>query len=156
MEILKTGIVIGLVILFDQVTKLLIRNYMAIGQSIKVVGNFIRFTYVENPGIAFGIHINNTLVFTILSLIASSAIGIYLYLNRSGPGLLKISLAIILGGAFGNLIDRVLSGRVVDFIDIGMGGLRWWIFNIADSAVVIGMILLVINIYRCDKCIEKE
>jgi len=155
-EYLKTGFVIGVVILFDQITKVLIRNYMEIGQSIKILGNFIRFTYVENPGIAFGIHLNNTVIFTTLSLLASSVISIYLYKNRFAHMFLKISLAIILGGAFGNLIDRIMYRRVVDFIDIGIGNLRWWIFNIADSAVVIGMILLVIYIYRCDKCISKE
>jgi len=155
-SLLITFIVLFAIILFDQYTKYLIKSSMNIGQSIKILGNFIRFTYVENTGIAFGIHLNNTYVFTGLSLLASTILAVYLYKNREEHIFLKVSLAMILGGAFGNLIDRIFFGKVVDFLDIGIGGLRWWIFNVADSAVVVGMFFLIIYLYRCDKCIKNE
>jgi len=149
-------LIIVAVVLFDQITKYLIRHFMDLGQTLNIAGNIVRFTYVENPGIAFGLHLSNRFVFTGLSLLASALLIVYLYKNRREPRFLTVSLAVILGGAFGNLIDRIAFGRVVDFLDIGIGTLRWYIFNVADSAVVVGMIFLLIYLYRCDRCIRKE
>lgn len=153
-------------------TKLLVRGFeipalgikvngMHLGESKQVIGDFIRITYTENPGIAFGIDFGNKLYLTLLTLIAVVIVFIYLYKVRNGNFLTRLSLGMILGGAIGNLIDRVFHGvifnygkifhgRVIDFIDIDFFNInlfgyhidRWPIFNIADASVTIGVILL--------------
>ena len=152
------GLVIFLTVCLDQATKILIRETMVLGQSIPIIGEFFRITYVENPGIAFGIRVSNTLIFTILSILASIGIGVYLFMHRDESLRFRLALALILGGAFGNLIDRLLFNKVVDFFDVGIGNLRWPVFNIADSAVVIGMIILLITVFITEKknTIQKQ
>ena len=132
----------GGVVIIDQITKLLTKRYMTLGQSKQVLGNFVRYTYIENTGMAFGISLGNRTFFTIFSIIASAVILVYLFRTRGDRFPVRLSLALILGGAIGNLIDRILYGSVVDFIEVGIGSLRWPVFNVADSAVTCGMIIL--------------
>ncbi len=139
---MRLYLIIGLTVIIDQISKIIIKESMYLGQSVKVVGNFLRLTYVENPGIAFGIRVSNPVIFTILSLLASIGIVFYIFYHRNGDNILKYSLSIILGGALGNLVDRLFFNKVVDFIDVGIGNVRWPVFNVADSAVVIGMFIL--------------
>ncbi len=134
------------VVVLDQTTKLLTKGYMMLSQSKEVLGDFLRYTYIENPGMAFGIRIGNRTLFTIFSVAASVVIFAYLLRTRGDHKLVKWSLALILGGAIGNLIDRVLYGSVVDFIDVGIGDLRWPVFNVADMAVSLGMMVLIVVI----------
>ncbi|HIA86871.1 MAG TPA: signal peptidase II [Candidatus Marinimicrobia bacterium] len=143
----------GLVLILDQLTKQVIRNNLELHDSIQVIGKNILITYVENPGIAFGINIEGgSLLFMIASLLATALIFLYLWRWRNGTLLIRISLALILGGAFGNLTDRFLYGKVVDFIQVGVAGWYWPIFNVADSAVTIGMILfLYLSFFRQNK-----
>ena len=101
-----------------------------------------------NPGIAFGIRVPNSFIFTVLSILASIGIVLFLVTHWHEGMAIKGSLALILGGAIGNLIDRLLFREVVDFIDVGIENLRWPVFNIADSAVVIGMIFLFFTVFR--------
>lgn len=137
---LKIILVVVVAVALDQITKVIIRSSFFLHESIALIGNFLRFTYVENPGMAFGIRIGQNKFFTFFSLFASIALVIYLYRIRNEKFLPRFALALILGGAIGNLIDRVLFGQVADFIDFG-----WWpVFNIADMAVSIGMALLII------------
>lgn len=137
---LKIILVVGVAVALDQITKVMIRSSFMLHESISLIGNFLHFTYVENPGMAFGIRIGQNKFFTFFSLFASIALVIYLYRIRNEKFLPRFALALILGGAIGNLIDRVLFGQVTDFIDFG-----WWpVFNIADMAVSIGMVLLII------------
>ena len=138
-------------LVLDQITKNIVRNSMEIGQSIPVLGDILRFTYVENPGIAFGIRVGNGAIFTVLSLLASLGILIYLVTHWKEPIGIKAGLALILGGAFGNLIDRILYRKVVDFIEMGIGRYRWPVYNIADTAVVIGMVILFIAVFKAEK-----
>jgi signal peptidase II len=135
------------------------------GEEIPVIGNFFRITFIENPGMAFGFDpgINFKLLISIFSLVASIGLIIYLYYIRNKSLLLRVSIALIIGGAIGNLIDRsfygifygyapLFHGRVVDFLDFdffhftlfGRTFDRWPIFNIADSAVTIGVIILLL------------
>ncbi len=162
------------VVIADQVTKLLIRGVqipalginihgMPLYSSIPVIGNFLRFTYIENPGMAFGIDFGWKSFFAIFSIFASMAIFIYLYKVRNESKPVRFSLALILGGAIGNLIDRVFygplfdgtplfHGRVVDFIDFnffdihlfGYNFSRFPVFNIADASVTVGVVMLLI------------
>lgn len=168
-------LLVSLVILLgDQITKLLIKGFsfpalgihvkgMPLGSSVPVLGNFARLTYIENPGMAFGIDVGGKLFFSVFSIVASVGILLYLYRMRNEPLLFRFSLAMILGGAVGNLIDRVFYGvifsdgglfygKVVDFIDVDFFNInilgyhlsRWPIFNVADSSVTVGVLLLLI------------
>jgi signal peptidase II len=131
------------------------------GSSRPLLGNFLRLTYIENPGMAFGIDVGGKLFFSLFSVAASAAIVAYLYHARRESLGFRLSLAMILGGALGNLIDRVFYGvifgdaplfygKVVDFLDMNFFDInifgyqltRWPVFNIADAAVTIGVLLL--------------
>ncbi len=146
---MRVGLVFGIALICDQVTKYLVRqNSIQLSQEpLKVLGNLVRITYVENPGMAFGIRVDNVFLFLSLSILASIGILLYLVTHRHEGMAVKGSLALILGGAFGNLIDRILYKQVADFIDVGIGNLRWWVFNVADSEVVIGMVILFITVF---------
>jgi signal peptidase II len=137
---------------------------MPYGSSRPVFGDFFRLTYIENPGMAFGIDVGGKLYFSIFSIIASIAIIYYLYRTRHERVGFRISLAMILGGAVGNLIDRVFYGilfdeaplfygKVVDFFDLDFFNVtiwgyhlsRWPVFNIADASVTLGVLLLLLT-----------
>jgi len=143
----RVGFLFGVAVILDQVAKLIVRQTMEMGQSIPILGHVLKVTYVENPGIAFGIRVGNGSLFTVLSVLASFVVFIYFVTHRNEGILLKGSLALILGGAFGNLIDRIVYRQVVDFIDVGIGNLRWPVFNVADSAVVVGMSMLFYSVF---------
>lgn len=164
------------IVIFDQVTKLFIKGFsipflglrvegLNLGEKHDILGSLLRITFVENPGMAFGIDfgVSSKIFLSIFSIAASIGIVYYLYKVREEGRMLKISLAMILGGAIGNLIDRVFYGilyeyaplfygKVVDFIDVdffdinflGYSYDRWPIFNIADMSVSIGVILLIL------------
>lgn len=155
-------IIIFIVLILDQISKYLARIFLQPIHSISIIGDFFRFTYVENPGIAFGLRIDNKVFFTVLSIVAVILIFYYLFLLREQK-ILRFAFAIILGGAFGNLIDRFIYGQVVDFFDFEFFNIRipsfklfffqfngyaldrWPVFNIADMAVTIGMIMILLN-----------
>ncbi len=135
----------ALVVVFDQISKYLVRHNLDLHATVPVVGDFFRLTYVENSGIVFGIKIGVALpLFTVLSLAATILILYYFYRERTNHLGIRISLALILGGAIGNLIDRIVFGQVVDFLDFGLGKYRFFVFNVADSAVTIGVILFLL------------
>jgi signal peptidase II len=147
----RVGFFFGTAVILDQVTKLIVRKAMDIGESYTVLGQFLRITYVENPGIAFGIRVGDGSLFTILSLLASVGVIVYLITHWDEGIGVKGSLALILGGAFGNLIDRIVYRQVVDFIDVGIKNIRWPVFNLADTAVVIGMVILFWSVFMSGK-----
>lgn len=160
------------IVIADQFTKLMVKGAnipwlglhfsgMPIGSSRPIFGDLLRLTYIENPGMAFGIDLGGKMFFSMVSIIASIGIILYLYRMRNESLPYRISLAMILGGAIGNLIDRtfyglffegarLFHGRVVDFIDADFFDMnlfgyhlnRWPVFNIADAAVTCGVILL--------------
>jgi len=143
------------VVVLDQITKLLVRYNFEYGKPLKIVGDFVRLTYIENPGMAFGIQVGNQIFFTVFATLASLVIFIYIVRARNDKFSTRFALSLILGGAIGNLIDRFLYAKVVDFIDIGIGNTRWPIFNVADSSVTIGMIILV-SLVLFDKSPKNE
>lgn len=162
------------IVIADQITKLLVKGFsipflsivwegMYYGQTIPLIGDIVRLTYIENPGMAFGLDFGGRTFFAFFSIIACAGIFWYLYTIRYERLRVRLPFALILGGAFGNLIDRVFygvlygeaplfQGAVVDFIDViffnisifGFEMTRWPVFNIADSAVTIGVVLLLI------------
>lgn len=165
-----------LLVILDQVTKLLVKGFsipafdftyhgMYHGQRIPLIGDFLRLTFIENPGMAFGFDPGShfKMWVSLFSLVASFGLLVYIYIIRDKQYTLRLAIAFILGGAAGNLIDRVFYGvfydyaplfygKVVDFIDIdffdinvlGVNYDRWPIFNIADAAVSIGVLMLLI------------
>jgi len=144
----------AIIILLDQMTKILISRSLSYGESISIIGNILKFTYIKNPGMAFGIQIGNRLFFTLFALIASIVILVYLFRLKPENFLARFALASIFGGAVGNLIDRIAYKEVIDFIDIRI--IRWPVFNIADIAVTIGMILLIAFVIFNNKDLESE
>ncbi len=135
----------ALIVVFDQVAKYLVRHNLDLYATVPVVGDFFRLTYVENSGIVFGIKVGGALpLFTVLSIAATILILYYFYRERTNHLGIRISLALVLGGAIGNLIDRLFFGRVVDFLDFGLGKYRFFVFNVADSAVTVGVVLFLL------------
>ena len=138
-----------IVVILDQLTKIWVKNNFSLFESRNIIGDFLRFSYVENPGIAFGIRLGNLKVLvTVISIAIATYLAFLLYNSKQLVYLEKFSLSLILGGAVGNLIDRILIyvpnstyNGVIDFIDVGVSGHRWYIFNIADSAVTMGIII---------------
>ena len=130
------GTVIGAFVL-DQVSKRIITGWLQLGESWPSEG-FFRITYGTNSGTAFGLFPNHTTLLIVVSLVAIGFL-FYFYRAHAMPSLvLRFAIGLQLGGAFGNLIDRVLNGKVVDFIDVG----PWPIFNLADSSIVVGIFIL--------------
>ncbi len=164
----------GIVILLDQAAKLFIKGFdipslslyhagIPLGASYPIFGDFLRLTFIENPGMAFGIDVGGKLFLTIFSIFASVGIFIYLCKIHAEAFVIRLALALILGGAIGNLIDRVFYGaifgegplfygKVVDFIDVDFFNLdlmgfhlnRFPVFNLADSSVSIGVVMLLV------------
>jgi signal peptidase II len=135
----------ALVVILDQVSKFLVRSNLEVHSTIRLLGDFFRLTYVENSGIVFGIGVGGALpFFTILSILATILIVYFFIQERSNHLGVRISLALVLGGAVGNLIDRLVFGKVVDFLDFGIGQYRFFVFNVADSAVTVGVFLFLI------------
>lgn len=141
----------GLVIIADQISKYLIRSQMEVFESIPVIQNFFHITYVTNNGMAFGINFpGGFFIFTGASMLMTLILFYYLWTERNGHIFLRLALALILGGALGNLIDRLYFGSVVDFLDFIFGSYHWYIFNVADSAVTVGMGIYLVFILFVD------
>jgi signal peptidase II len=124
----------------DQLTK---RGclFLAPGESVAVVGDWVRLVHSQNNGGLFGLLSGQATIFGIVSLVVVGLIA--LYHGRSAPNrYLSITLGLLLGGAVGNLIDRLRIGYVVDFVDAGIGDLRWYTFNIADTGISFAILLL--------------
>lgn len=133
------SVIIISIIALDQLTKFLIDQNMELGESIPVIQGIFHLTYSVNPGAAFGILAYQTTFFVIATAILLTVI-IYLFI-KLGPKfqLVKIALSLQFGGAVGNLVDRVRTGYVIDFLDLRV----WPIFNVADMAIVVGVSLLI-------------
>lgn len=141
---MKVFLISIIVVVLDQVTKLAVRYSFEYGVPHNIIGDWVRLTYIENPGMAFGIQVGGQPFFTVFAVIATVIIFVYILKARDEKMSVRSALGMILGGAIGNLIDRFLYGKVVDFVDIGFGTIRWPIFNVADSAVTVGMLILIV------------
>ena len=149
-------ITLALVTALDQFSKWYITSTMSLHASYPVIDGFFNITYIRNPGAAFGFLANAAPLFRSGFLITVSVAAIvmilwYLARDRSVGVLLTAALALITGGAAGNLIDRVRFGNVVDFLDVYAGTWHWPAFNVADSAISIGAVLLVVEMFRRKK-----
>lgn len=144
----------GAILALDILTKFLVQQTLTPYEHIPIFGDFFRLTFIYNPGAAFGLHLGpySRLIFLTLAFVA---LAVLLVMYRHTPAhdrLRLFAIGAISGGALGNVIDRIRSAEgVVDFLDFGIGNLRWPVFNIADTAVTIGAILLLASLWAEDQ-----
>ena len=143
-------VTIGVVLAADQLTKLAVRRTLPLYDSVNIIPGFLDLTHVQNTGAAFGIlnaadfPYKPALMIGIaaIALVAIAAYGTQLGFHER---LARFGLSLILGGAFGNLIDRALAGHVVDFVDVYWGSSHFWAFNVADAAITVGAVLVLLD-----------
>ena len=130
----------SLVFILDRITKIIAVRTMSYGQSINVLPNIFHITLVSNNGTAFGLMKGQNVILAVVAAVAVVLIVIYAVTHKGLGFAVSLALGLILGGALGNLLDRIKFGYVIDFFDFRI----WPVFNIADSAITVGMIILVI------------
>ena len=139
----------------DRFAKIWVQTNMTLFESREMIGDFFRISFVKNPGIAFGMFASSehSWLKILLMVLAFAAIGfvIYIYAISKKTKLDQASLGFIFGGALGNIFDRIVSGKVVDFLDFGIGSYRFYTFNLADSAIIFGLILLLVQVLLEEK-----
>jgi len=149
----RVVVLLAVIVVVDQATKVIVDRSMALYQSIAIVDGFFSLTYVRNTGAAFGIFAGSAEIFRrpFLIVVSLVAIGFIFTMLRRLPdnekGLIT-ALAFIVGGAIGNLIDRLIYGEVIDFLDCYLGSYHWPAFNVADSFITIGVGLTIYCLYN--------
>jgi signal peptidase II len=144
-------ITVGVIVLCDQITKLYVDTVMWPHQSITVIENYFNITYVRNPGGAFGLFAqgNRGIVRPLLLGLSAVAVVVIFLVYRSTPpdrGLVRLAFSCIMGGAIGNLIDRLRFDEVIDFLDVHWSHYHWPAFNIADAAITVGVTILCLDL----------
>ena len=136
----------AILVLADQVSKTIVVRTMSLYESIPIIPNFFHFTYITNDGMAFGIDFPfGYFIFSAVSLLLTFFLFWYLWSVRNHSIVIRLGLAMIIAGAIGNLIDRIMLGEVIDFLDFMIRDFHWYVFNLADSYVTVGMVLLLID-----------
>ena len=138
-----------IVLLIDIISKLVVSHSLYLGESVKIINNFLNITYVKNTGAAWSILADKSFVVVFISAVIIMVIIGYIYRHKPNVLLEKIAYSLVLGGAIGNFIDRIFYGYVIDFIDVSIFGYDYPIFNLADCFIVIGVVLIVIATWRC-------
>jgi signal peptidase II len=128
------------IVLLDQISKIYIRNLLLPGDSLPVIEGFLYITHVQNKGAAFGLLAGRQLVFILVTILSIVLIAVYYFRTRESHPLFNLALGLAVGGAVGNLVDRLRFGGVTDFVDVRV----WPVFNIADTAIVVGVVLLIV------------
>jgi len=144
--LLVAGVAV-VVFVIDRVTKAWVSDNIPLGTARPVVGDYVRIVHAQNTGAAFGLLPERTTLLSVLSVVAVLAIVYYYRQIASNSALVSATLGMQLGGAFGNLLDRIAQGYVVDFVDVGVGDVRFWAFNVADSSIVVGIILVTLALW---------
>ncbi|HEU18578.1 MAG TPA: signal peptidase II [Deltaproteobacteria bacterium] len=142
-----------IVLLLDQVTKIFINSSFVLYESLNIIPGLFNITYIRNPGAAFGFLADadpmfRSIFFIAVSIVAVAIIVVVILKIKADELLSTFGLSLILGGALGNLIDRIRLGEVIDFLDFYLGSYHWPAFNLADSAISIGAVLLIWEIMR--------
>ena len=149
--------VIVVIVTLDQWSKWAIKTSFQLYESKPVIQDIFHFTYVTNDGMAFGLSFpGGKHILLVMTILLTGFIVGFLWKEKDGHPLVKYGLALILSGAIGNLIDRLLYGKVVDFLDVMVGNFHWYIFNVADSAVTIGMVLFIIHSFLIEEPSEDK
>ncbi len=136
-----TFLTASIVFILDRVTKMAIIGSMSYGESIKVIPGVFHITFVLNNGTAFGLLKGQNASLSVFSILAIIAISFYVIVKKKQGMVISLALGLILGGALGNLLDRIRLGHVIDFFDFRV----WPVFNVADSCITIGIVLLLWN-----------
>lgn len=139
-----------IILIVDICSKIVVTNYIGLGESIKVIDKFMYLTYVRNTGVAWSMFDNNKYFVLIVSVIIIVGFMEYIYRNKPKNKSEKIAYGFILGGALGNFINRLVNGYVTDFIDINLFNYDYPIFNLADTFIVVGVIIFIIYTWRCN------
>ena len=135
-------------IIIDQLSKIIVVNNLTNNKSIEVIKSFFYLTYTNNKGAAFSILTGRRILLILVALIVIGVLIYYVRKNKIEGKVNKIALSLVIGGSIGNLIDRILRGAVIDFIDVKIFGYNFPIFNLADTFIVIGVFLLIIEMFR--------
>ncbi len=158
--ILLTFIVAALSVLLDRLSKLWVLKHIPLyGETAPIPALYPYFSFLHsaNTGVAFGLFQGGTSIFTVIAAIAVIAIATYIFIGKTDSLLMALSLGLMLGGAMGNLWDRVAYGSVVDFIKVqASDALVWPMFNVADASIVVGTGLLILYFFLDEKRIRKE
>jgi signal peptidase II len=139
------------VVVVDQIVKAIVRRHIALNESIAIIPGFFDLTRVHNTGTAFGF-MNatdfpfKTVILACVAIGALAALAVYAATLPADQWLARIGLALILGGAAGNLIDRITAGYVVDFVDLYWSGWHFWAFNVADASITVGVALMILDL----------
>ena len=143
---MKVLFVSAILVLADQFSKTIVVKTMSLYESIPVIQNFFHFTYITNDGMAFGINFPfGYYIFTSVSILLTLFLFWYLWSVRTHSIVIRLGISFIIAGAIGNLIDRIFLGAVIDFLDFMIGNFHWYVFNLADSYVTVGMVLVLID-----------
>ena len=150
------AVVVGL----DQITKWMVRRSIPLYESVTVIPNLLDFTHVRNTGTAFGFMNSvdfpfKTVVIALVAMSALIAMAIYSRTIAGEQWLARVGLALIIGGAAGNLIDRFFIGSVVDFVDVYWGQWHFWAFNVADSAITFGVTAMILDMIGVGTHVSK-
>ena len=146
----------AILVLADQISKAIVVRTMSLYESIPIVQDFFHFTYITNDGMAFGIDFPfGYLIFSAVSVLLTVFLFFYLWSVKNHSIVIRLGLALIIAGAIGNSIDRLFLGEVIDFLDFMIGDFSWYIFNLADSYVTVGMVLILIDSTVLEKKREK-
>ena len=135
-------------IIIDQLFKIIVVNNLTNNKSIEVIKSFFYLTYTNNKGAAFSILTGRRILLILVALVVIGVLIYYVRKNKIEGKVNKIALSLVIGGSIGNLIDRILRGAVIDFIDVKIFGYNFPIFNLADTFIVIGVFLLIIEMFR--------
>jgi len=154
-------VVSNILIILDQLTKYLVSSHIPKNMSLRVIDGFFNLTHIRNSGIAFGLFSESEMeikitLFVVFSVIAILAILLFFWETPMEKRMVLIALILIFSGAIGNLIDRILYGEVIDFLDFHVGRYHWPAFNIADSCITIGVTLMFIDIIKTGSTQESR
>lgn len=145
----------AIILMLDQFIKILVNRYMDLGSQIKIIPNFFSLFYLKNTGAAFSILEDNTVILVIISVIIIVILDRYIKTEKNFTRLSEISLGLIMGGIFGNLIDRIIHHGVIDYLSFKIFSYSFPVFNLADMAITIGVGLLLISMIS-DKKNERN
>ncbi len=144
--------VAGVVLLADQVTKAVVAASLALGEHVDVLGTVVQIWHAENSGAAFSLFQGGLPLFLVVSVVALGLVAYFAWSFRGRSLWIFALLGLLLGGTLGNLVDRLArGGRVIDFVSVGIGDLRWPTFNVADSSLDVGIVTLVILLWWLDR-----
>jgi signal peptidase II len=140
----------AIVVAFDQITKWLVRTRVPLHGSVEVIPGFLDITHVRNTGAAFGFlnavdFPGKTMVIAVVAICALVGVALYAGTLIGQQLLARLGMALIIGGAAGNLVDRIFMGSVVDFVDAYWGSVHFWAFNVADSAITVGVAFVILD-----------